>query len=111
MDYVSPPSFQLEGEQIRKFPDLHPLSCGSEHAAIIRNNAVYTTGVANSGCLGLGPLLTQSSPMKKVQTLSDLKLNILSVSCGRKHTMALTDFGVSVYSLNFGTNFNIRRYY
>lgn len=53
-------------------------------------------GIANSGCLGLGPLLTPSSSPKLVQTLRDLKLQVFSVCCGRKHTLALTDFGVSI---------------
>lgn len=53
-------------------------------------------GISNSGCLGLGPLLTQTSPPKIVQTLTDLKVKALSVSCGRKHTLVLTDFGVII---------------
>lgn len=56
-------------------------------------------GVSTSGCLGLGPLLTQTSTPKIVQTLTDLKVKALSVSCGKKHTLVLTDFGV-----NFLTN-------
>lgn len=80
---------------IKKLPDLHPLSCGFEHAAVVRNNQVYTMGVSSSGCLGLGPLLTQSSPPRLVVTLNELKVKVLSVSCGRKHTLVLTDYGVS----------------
>jgi hypothetical protein len=80
---------------LEKMPDLHPLSCGYEHAAVVRNSCLYTMGVSSAGCLGLGPLLTQSSPPKLVQTLVDLKVKVLSVSCGRKHTLALTDYGVS----------------
>lgn len=37
---------------INRLPDLKLLSCGYEHAAVIRNNCVYTMGVATSGCLG-----------------------------------------------------------
>lgn len=85
-------------EYIAKIPDLKPLSCGYEHAAIVRNTNLYTMGVSSSGCLGLGPLLTQSSPPKLVQTLTDLRVKVLSVSCGRKHTLALTDHGVINYS-------------
>lgn len=81
---------------MKKFPELRQLSCGFEHAAIIRNGSVYTMGVSTSGCLGLGPLLTQTSPPKIVQTLTDLKVRALSVSCGRKHTLVLTDFGVKI---------------
>ncbi|KAI4462030.1 regulator of chromosome condensation [Holotrichia oblita] len=66
-----------EKEPIKKFPDLKPICCGNEHAAIVRNNCVFMMGIANSGCLGLGPLLTQTSPPRLVQTLADLKVKIL----------------------------------
>ncbi|KAJ8917788.1 hypothetical protein NQ315_010694 [Exocentrus adspersus] len=85
---------------IKKLPDLHPLSCGFEHAAVVRNSQVYTMGVSSSGCLGLGPLLTQSSPPRLVPTLNELKVRVLSVSCGRKHTLALTDYGVFAWGSN-----------
>lgn len=85
---------------LKNLPDLKPLCCGYEHTAVVRNNLVYTMGISNSGCLGLGPLLTQSSPPRLVQTLNDVKVKALSVSCGRKHTLVLTDYGV--YS--FGSN-------
>nr|XP_023021233.1 uncharacterized protein LOC111509680 isoform X1 [Leptinotarsa decemlineata] len=86
--------------RVKKLPDLHPLSCGYEHGAVVRNNEVYTMGVSSSGCLGLGPLLTQSSPPRLVQTLSEMKVKVLSVSCGRKHTLALTDYGVYSWGSN-----------
>jgi hypothetical protein len=85
---------------LEKMPDLHPLSCGYEHAAVVRNSCLYTMGVSSAGCLGLGPLLTQSSPPKLVQTLVDLKVKVLSVSCGRKHTLALTDYGIYAWGSN-----------
>ncbi|KAL3269950.1 hypothetical protein HHI36_009006 [Cryptolaemus montrouzieri] len=88
---------------LTKFPDIQPLNCGYEHAAIVRNDLVYTMGVSSSGCLGLGPLLSQSSPARLVQTLADLKVRVISVSCGRKHTLFLTDYGVySCGSNNYG---------
>lgn len=80
---------------LKQFPDLKSLACGFEHAAIIRNNCVYTMGVSSNGCLGTGPLLTQSSPAKPVQALIDLRVKALSVSCGKKHTLVLTDCGVN----------------
>lgn len=94
------PDDDIEEVPIKQFPDLHPLSCGYEHTAVIRNSNVYTMGVSNSGCLGLGPLLTQSSPPRLVQTLSDLRVKVLSVACGRKHTLALTDHGVYAWGSN-----------
>ncbi|XP_028138515.1 uncharacterized protein LOC114332924 [Diabrotica virgifera virgifera] len=100
LENVQPPDIPPPVIPLKNLPDFHPLSCGFEHAAIIRNNNVYTMGVANSGCLGLGPLLTQSSPARLVQTLSELKVRVLSVSCGKKHTLALTDFGVYSWGSN-----------
>lgn len=97
MDQIEPPELHENQCSLSKLPDLHHLSCGFEHAAVIRNTNLYTMGVSASGCLGLGPLLTQSSPPKLVQTLFDLKVKVLSVSCGRKHTLALTDYGVNKY--------------
>lgn len=93
----------VDKQKIKKLPDLKQISCGFEHAAVIRNGSVYTMGVSSSGCLGTGALLSQTSPPKIVQTLTDLKVKALSVSCGRKHTLVLTDFGASVffYSLFF----------
>nr|XP_022917889.1 uncharacterized protein LOC111427131 [Onthophagus taurus] len=85
---------------IKKLPDFKPLSCGYEHAAVVRNNCVFTMGVTTSGCLGLGPILSQSSPPRLVQMLADLRIRVLSVSCGRKHTVALTDFGIYAWGSN-----------
>nr|XP_015840194.1 PREDICTED: uncharacterized protein LOC103312885 [Tribolium castaneum] len=100
LDFMDPPEPPIEETLIDKMPDLHHLSCGFEHAAVVRNSCLYTMGVSSSGCLGLGPLLTQSSPPKLVQTLFDLKVKVLSVSCGRKHTLALTDYGVYAWGSN-----------
>lgn len=96
LERIPAPEVPLLQANIKKFPDLRQLSCGFEHAAVIRNGSVYTMGISNSGCLGLGPLLTQTSPPKIVQTLTDLKVKALSVSCGRKHTLVLTDYGVNL---------------
>lgn len=97
MERIKTPERPLRGTNINKFPNLSPLGCGYEHIGVIRNNNLYTMGVSSAGCLGLGPLLTQNSAIKLVTTLSDLKLKVLSVTCGRKHTLTLTDFGVSTY--------------
>ncbi|KAL1494566.1 hypothetical protein ABEB36_010144 [Hypothenemus hampei] len=88
------------GEVINRLPDLKLLSCGPEHAAVIRNNSVYTMGVATSGCLGIGPMLTNTSGPRLVNTLHDLKVVPLSVSCGRKHTLCATDCGVFSWGSN-----------
>ncbi|XP_030764189.1 uncharacterized protein LOC115888568 isoform X2 [Sitophilus oryzae] len=89
-----------EPNVINRLPDLKFLSCGYEHAAVIRNNCVYTMGVATSGCLGTGPMLTNTSGPRLVNTLHDLKVTPLSVSCGRKHTLCATDCGVFAWGSN-----------
>ncbi|XP_060528037.1 uncharacterized protein LOC132703033 [Cylas formicarius] len=85
---------------IKNFPDLRLLSCGYEHAAVIRNTSVYTMGVSSAGCLGMGPLLTHTSPPRLVNTLRDLKVIALSISCGRKHTICAADCGVYAWGSN-----------
>ncbi|CAG9760775.1 unnamed protein product [Ceutorhynchus assimilis] len=81
-------------------PELKMLSCGYEHAAVIRNNCVFTMGVATSGCLGTGPMLTNTSGPRLINTLHELKVTPLSVSCGRKHTLCATDSGVFAWGSN-----------
>lgn len=95
---MNPPAHETPESPMKKLPDLRPLSCGFEHAAVIRNNDLYTMGVATAGCLGLGPLLSPNSVPKMVNTFAELRIKVLSVSCGRKHTLALTDYGVSFSS-------------
>lgn len=94
---IEPPPLNIPESPIKKFPDLRPLSCGFEHAAVIRNNDLYTMGVASAGCLGVGPLLSPNSVPRVVTTFTEMRIKVLSVSCGRKHTLALTDNGVSKF--------------
>lgn len=82
-------------ELLDKFPDFQVLSCGYDHAGIVRNDMAFTMGVSNMGCLGIGPILSQSSPPRLVNTLLNLRVKVVSISCGRKHTLFLTDYGVS----------------
>ncbi|KAK4876051.1 hypothetical protein RN001_012473 [Aquatica leii] len=100
LQYIDLPEHQSDAAIINRFPKLDPISCGYEHAAIIRNGALFTMGIANSGCLGSGPVLSHSSPPKLVNTLSELRVKVLSVSCGKKHCLALTDCGVYAWGSN-----------
>lgn len=93
--FEKPLNTNLEEVLLPKFPEMRTLSCGYEHAAVIRNGGVYTMGMANSGCLGIGPMLPQSTCPVLVETLVKLKVKALSVSCGKRHTLVLTDNGVS----------------
>lgn len=110
LDAIESPEIQQSSatieRQLAKYPEFHPLSCGHEHAAIVRNGNVYTMGMSSSGRLGIGPLLTPNSSPVLVQTLKDMRLRVFSVSCGRKHTLTLTEFGVNLYN-NFITVLNI----
>lgn len=98
MEKIQPPEKPAIDLNINKFPTLSPIGCGYEHIGVIRNNNLYMMGISSSGCLGLGPLLTQSSPVRQVSTLSELKVKVLTVTCGRKHTLALTDYGVIIFT-------------
>ncbi|KAF7273866.1 hypothetical protein GWI33_013444 [Rhynchophorus ferrugineus] len=100
LETMVPETRRDKSDVINKLPDLKLLSCGYEHAAVIRNNSVYTMGVAVSGCLGIGPMLTSTSGPRLVNTLLDLKVTPLSVSCGRKHTLCATDSGVFAWGSN-----------
>ncbi|KAH1017237.1 hypothetical protein HUJ05_007910 [Dendroctonus ponderosae] len=100
LETTVPVTKQKEEKTINRLPDLQVLSCGYEHAAVIRNNCVYTMGVNAAGCLGTGPMLTNTSGPRLVNTLQDLKVTALSVSCGRKHTLCATDWGVFAWGSN-----------
>ncbi|XP_050304400.1 uncharacterized protein LOC126741961 [Anthonomus grandis grandis] len=100
LDIVLPQIIPDENHVINRLPDLKLLSCGYEHAAVIRNNCVFTMGVATSGCLGTGPVLTNTSGPRLVNTLQNLKVTPLSVSCGKKHTLCATDCGVFAWGSN-----------
>lgn len=52
LQIIVPDAKEDDRNTINRLPDLRLLSCGYEHAAVIRNNSVYTMGVATSGCLG-----------------------------------------------------------
>lgn len=101
LERVPTPELLVEPTAIPKFPKLNAIDCGYEHIGVVRNNNLYMMGISTNGSLGLGPLLTQSSPIKLVSTLSELKVKVLTLSCGRKHTLALTDFGVYSWGSNY----------
>ncbi|XP_064632820.1 uncharacterized protein LOC135491095 isoform X2 [Lineus longissimus] len=72
------------------------IGCGHSHSALIRNGELYTWGRTQDGRLGHGNIATDhvmSLPCK-VETLHMLQIKVLSVSCGAKHTIALTQQGV-----------------
>ncbi|XP_063216868.1 uncharacterized protein LOC134527844 isoform X2 [Bacillus rossius redtenbacheri] len=70
------------------------LSAGFAHVALVRNGTALTWGSTAQGCLGTGPTLSQYSGVQPITFFPSLKLEVLSISCGRLHTVALTDNGV-----------------
>jgi len=85
------------------------VSCGEEHTALISSKSnkviigegfLYTMGNNSHGRLGLGnQSLTNTSIPCLVEGL--VQENIISVSCGATHTVALTNTG-NIYSWGLG---------
>lgn len=84
----------LQGELFRNRLD-SILSCGYGHTALIRNGSVYTWGQTAKGCLGQGPTMLRYSSPSPISWLNCFKLEVSLVACGKNHTAALTNNGVS----------------
>uniref|UniRef100_A0A1B6CWH0 RCC1-like domain-containing protein n=1 Tax=Clastoptera arizonana TaxID=38151 RepID=A0A1B6CWH0_9HEMI len=70
------------------------ISAGNTHVALVRNGSVYVWGHAAYGCLGIGPIISQSVMPTQVPFFYVLGIQVLSVACGKAHTLALTDNGL-----------------
>ena len=70
-------------------------SCSCHSVAITTDGKVLTWGRNDKGQLGLGDLMTRSTPVQ-VKALDGL--NVVTAACGKGHTLFLTDKGV-VYSV------------
>ena len=74
------------------------VSCGNYHTFLLDNTGkAYSTGSNWAGQLGLGNNLYKSE-FTEVTTLDDK--NVVSVSCGRYHTVVLDDTG-KMYSVGW----------
>ncbi len=72
------------------------ISCGADHAVFLTSSGkVYSTGANSSGQLGLGNYTNVNVPTLVTSVIGSL--NIIAISCGRDHTMFLTDGG-TVYA-------------
>jgi hypothetical protein len=99
---IAATSAQSTGEIIRcpitptAVVDIVPLACGQSHAAAVVQGDVYTWGQAQSGRLGHGDIIAEgrSTPLR-VEILHMMSIQVLSVSCGAGHTLALCTEGVS----------------
>ena len=69
------------------------IDAGEFHAAAIASNGeVYTWGLNTFGQLGHGDRMNRLTPTK-VGALSDKNVRIQWISCGRSHTVAVSDYG------------------
>ncbi|OAD60135.1 X-linked retinitis pigmentosa GTPase regulator like protein [Eufriesea mexicana] len=80
-----------------------PLCSGFSHVALIRNGNVYTWGSSVQGCLGTGPSVLRYGSPQAIPFFGIMELEVLSVSCGHCHTLAVTNNGVYAWgSSQFG---------
>ncbi|KAJ8047252.1 putative E3 ubiquitin-protein ligase HERC2 [Holothuria leucospilota] len=68
------------------------VSCGRHHTGLISSGELYTWGSATHGRLGHGSIIpvNGSSPPLRVETLHMHHQQVIAISCGNKHTLALT---------------------
>uniref|UniRef100_T1IUI1 Uncharacterized protein n=1 Tax=Strigamia maritima TaxID=126957 RepID=T1IUI1_STRMM len=71
-----------------------PIGCGLAHAAVIRNQSVYTWGKTDHCCLGCGHMTQECSPPICLDLFFSLATKVVSIACGAWHTLALTNIGV-----------------
>ncbi|XP_003698590.1 uncharacterized protein LOC100869963 [Apis florea] len=80
-----------------------PLCAGFSHVALIRNGNVYTWGSSVQGCLGTGPSVLRYGSPQVISFFWIMEIEVLSVSCGHCHTLAVTNNGVYAWgSSQFG---------
>ena len=70
------------------------LAAGASHVMLQRKESVVTWGTATSGVLGHGASGSRYSTPKPVNFFSSAKIKVLSVSCGKAHSLALTESGL-----------------
>eukprot|EP01018_Ginkgo_biloba_P006054 Gb_33143 [translate_table: standard] len=75
---------------VKDLPFVQQVACGGYHTcAITRNGDLYTWGSSEYGCLGLGSKSLAPLPERVEGNL--LHLHVSEVSCGWKHTAAISD--------------------
>ena len=76
------------------------VSCGSDHTvALMIDQTIYVWGNNNDGELGLGDKISHNTPQQLILT----DQNVISICCGRAHTMALTKEG-QLYAWGFNSD-------
>lgn len=76
------------------------LSTGFAHTALIRNGNVYTWGNTQQGCLGTGPTISRYKFAQEINIFRTIGVEVLSVSSGKCHTLAVTNNGVYAWGGN-----------
>ncbi|XP_034188520.2 RCC1 and BTB domain containing protein claret [Osmia lignaria lignaria] len=77
-----------------------PLCAGFSHVILIRNGNVYTWGSSVQGRLGTGPSVLRFGPPQAIPFFRIMEVEVLSVSCGHCHTLAMTNNGVYAWGSN-----------
>ncbi|KAK0092550.1 hypothetical protein PV326_001178 [Microctonus aethiopoides] len=70
------------------------IAAGFAHAALIRNGYIYTWGNSSHGCLGTGPSISRYGAPQPITIFRNMEIEIFNVSCGRCHSLAVTNNGV-----------------
>ncbi|CDW78422.1 UNKNOWN [Stylonychia lemnae] len=71
------------------------VSCGGNHtAAVMSNGDVYSWGQGNYGATGISTTQNTFAPIKINFKQQEQFINIVSASCGKRHTMILDNNGV-----------------
>ncbi|XP_033095328.1 ultraviolet-B receptor UVR8-like, partial [Anneissia japonica] len=73
-------------------PQAKLLASGQSHSAAVVGEQLYSWGLDENGRLGLGN--TQPNTSASPQCIHSLPYRVVAVSCGKHHTVALTDHGV-----------------
>lgn len=76
------------------------ISAGFSHAAVLVDGNCYAWGTTAFSCLGTGPTTRLVSVPLFIDKFYSIGTKVLSVSCGRNHTIAITDNGVYSWGNN-----------
>ncbi|XP_014259501.1 uncharacterized protein LOC106672498 isoform X2 [Cimex lectularius] len=76
------------------------MAAGFKHAFTVLEGNAYGWGSTLAGALGMGPTNQLVCGPKLLDVFLKLKKQVLSISCGRSHTIALTNNGVYTWGSN-----------
>ncbi|GIY76864.1 hypothetical protein CDAR_513182 [Caerostris darwini] len=88
------PSLTTISDSAKFICDSSPISCGQAHVAYLHDGTLYTWGKSGNGRLGTEDIVAEYQSPQPVLTFLRLQVNVLVVSCGALHSLALTDFGL-----------------